>query len=63
MSIPTDKLSFRAGKKLHAWTVDEESAMIHMLKTGVDGIVTSIPNLLQRVMGSERQHCAQYGFS
>jgi len=53
----------RAGKKLHAWTVDEESAMIHMLKTGVDGIVTSIPSLLQRVMGSERQQCAQYGFS
>ncbi|KAG0592296.1 hypothetical protein M758_1G235000 [Ceratodon purpureus] len=64
--IVTRKLvntAHRAGKKLHAWTVDEESAMIHMLKTGVDGIVTSIPNLLQRVMGSERQHCAQYGFS
>lgn len=64
--IVTRKLvnsAHRAGKKLHAWTVDEESAMIHMLKAGVDGIVTSTPSLLQRVMGSERQQCAQYGFT
>lgn len=53
----------RAGKKVYAWTVDQDSAMGNMLKTGVDGIVTSIPSLMQRVMGSERQQCAQYGFS
>ena len=54
---------FRAGKKLHAWTVDEEEVMLRLLRTGVDGIVTSVPTVLQRLMGSERQQCAISGFS
>lgn len=53
----------RAGKKVHAWTVDEESTMVRMLRAGVDGMITSVPALLQHVMSTERQQCALNGFS
>ncbi|KAL0359955.1 UNVERIFIED_CONTAM: Glycerophosphodiester phosphodiesterase GDPD4 [Sesamum radiatum] len=37
-------------KKVYTWTVDEEEWMKKMLLEGVDGVVTSNPALLQRVM-------------
>jgi glycerophosphoryl diester phosphodiesterase len=53
----------RAGKRVHAWTVDDESVMQRTLKAGVDAIITSLPGVLQRVMSSERQRCMVNGFS
>jgi len=53
----------RAGKRLHAWTVDDESVMQRTLKAGVDAIITSLPGVLQRVMSSNRQQCMVNGFS
>ncbi|KAL0456271.1 UNVERIFIED_CONTAM: Glycerophosphodiester phosphodiesterase GDPD4 [Sesamum latifolium] len=50
-------------KKVYAWTVDEEEWMKKMLLEGVDGVVTSNPALLQRVMQDVRTQCFEEGFS
>ncbi|XP_020547541.1 glycerophosphodiester phosphodiesterase GDPD4 isoform X3 [Sesamum indicum] len=50
-------------KKVYAWTVDEEECMQKMLLEGVDGVVTSNPALLQRVMQDARTQCFEEGFS
>jgi len=63
ISTKLAKTVHRAGKKLLAWTVDEEEVMLRLLRTGVDGMVTSVPTVLQWLMGSERQQCAISGFS
>ncbi|KAL7118381.1 hypothetical protein ACP275_03G133000 [Erythranthe tilingii] len=49
-------------KKVYAWTVDEEEWMQKMLVESVDGVVTSDPALLQRVMHDLRTNCFQLGF-
>ncbi|KAL0326449.1 UNVERIFIED_CONTAM: Glycerophosphodiester phosphodiesterase GDPD4 [Sesamum radiatum] len=50
-------------KKVYAWTVDEEEWMQKMLLEGVDGVVTSNPALLQRVMQDVKTQCFEEGFS
>ncbi|KAL8485756.1 hypothetical protein ACS0TY_027875 [Phlomoides rotata] len=50
-------------KKVYAWTVDEEEWMQKMLWERVDGVVTSNPSLLQRVMQDVRTQCFKEGFS
>ncbi|KAK4413459.1 Glycerophosphodiester phosphodiesterase GDPD4 [Sesamum alatum] len=50
-------------KKVYAWTVDEEEWMQKMLLERVDGVVTSNPALLQRVMQDVRTQCFEEGFS
>lgn len=53
----------RRKKKVYAWTVDEEEWMQKMLWEHVDGVVTSNPSLLQRVMQDVRTQCFEEGFS
>lgn len=40
----------RAGKQVHAWTVNDEEEMRRLLASGVDGIVTDRPDLLNEVL-------------
>jgi glycerophosphoryl diester phosphodiesterase len=37
------------GKFVHVWTINDEATMRHLIKIGVDGIVTDAPSLLLRV--------------
>jgi glycerophosphoryl diester phosphodiesterase len=57
------KFFHRAGKRVHAWTVNSSDAMIEMLKAGVDAIITNDPKLLQLVMQDEKQLCMLNGFA
>lgn len=40
----------RAGKKVHVWTIDDDSTMHRLIDWGVDGIVTDRPDLLKAVL-------------
>lgn len=40
----------RAGKKVHVWTIDDESTMHRLIDWGVDGIVTDRPDVLKAVL-------------
>jgi glycerophosphoryl diester phosphodiesterase len=40
----------RRGIAVHAWTIDDEAAMVRLLDTGVDGIMTDRPTLLRNVL-------------
>ncbi|EPS59619.1 hypothetical protein M569_15187 [Genlisea aurea] len=46
-------------KKVYAWTVDEEESMARMLREQVDGVVTSYPTLLRRVMQDAETDCLE----
>ena len=39
-----------AGRKLHVWTVDDESEMRRLIELGVDAIITNEPGRLRRVL-------------
>lgn len=38
------------GKVIHAWTINDEEEMHHLIDIGVDGIMTDKPNLLKNVL-------------
>lgn len=44
------ELVHRAGKKIHVWTVDDDSTMHRLIDWGVDGIITDRPELLKAVL-------------
>lgn len=48
---------------MYGWTVEDEAWMKRMLVERVDGIVTSNPTLLQRLMQDTRTECLEQGFS
>ncbi|KAL5538977.1 hypothetical protein UlMin_043315 [Ulmus minor] len=50
-------------KKVYAWTVDEVDSMQRMLYERVDGVVTSNPSVLQRLMQDLTTQCVEEGFS
>ncbi|XP_020518946.1 glycerophosphodiester phosphodiesterase GDPD4 isoform X4 [Amborella trichopoda] len=52
-----------AGKKVYAWTVDDEDSMRRMLFERVDNIITGHPSLLQQVMSNVKTQCQREGFS
>lgn len=43
-------LVHRAGKKIHVWTIDDDTTMHKLIDWGVDGIVTDRPDLLKAVL-------------
>lgn len=55
-------LAHRAGKKVYAWTVDDIESMQKMLLVGVDSIITSQPNSLQKMIEYMRNQCMGVGF-
>ncbi len=40
------------GLAVHAWTIDKEEEMSHLLDLGVDGIMTDAPDVLRRVFAA-----------
>jgi len=44
----------RKGYRVYVWTVNTEKSMRKILKLGVDGIITDYPNILIKVMKSEK---------
>jgi glycerophosphoryl diester phosphodiesterase len=40
----------RAGKAVHVWTVNDPQAMLQMIETGADNIITDKPDVLRRVL-------------
>uniref|UniRef100_A0A1D1Y9T8 glycerophosphodiester phosphodiesterase n=1 Tax=Anthurium amnicola TaxID=1678845 RepID=A0A1D1Y9T8_9ARAE len=49
------------GKKVYAWTVDDEQSMRKMLFERVDAIVTGQPSLLQDLMQTMETQCLEEG--
>jgi glycerophosphoryl diester phosphodiesterase len=45
----------RHGLEIHVWTVNSEQTMRRLLRMGVDGIMTDRPDLLRRVLESEKE--------
>jgi glycerophosphoryl diester phosphodiesterase len=45
----------RHGVEVHVWTVNDEKSMRHLVRMGVDGIMTDRPDLLARVVLSEKE--------
>ena len=43
-----------AGRRVHAWTVNDEAAIRHLIALGVDGIFTDDPLLACRILGRAR---------
>ncbi len=41
----------RAGIQVNPWTVNKESTAKHLLKLGVDGLITDEPGLMNKVIG------------
>lgn len=39
-----------AGIAVHVWTVNDETQMHHLVDLGVDGIITDVPSILERVL-------------
>ncbi|MDU7359899.1 MAG: glycerophosphodiester phosphodiesterase [Propionibacteriaceae bacterium] len=46
----TVKLIHKAGKKIHVWTIDDDTTMHRLIDWGVDGIMTDRPELLKSVL-------------
>ena len=40
----------RAGRKIHAWTIDDPQLMHELIDWGIDGIITDCPDLLKGVL-------------
>jgi glycerophosphoryl diester phosphodiesterase len=40
----------RLGRRVNAWTVNEESEMMRLINIGIDGIITDNPSLARRVL-------------
>jgi glycerophosphoryl diester phosphodiesterase len=38
------------GKAVHVWTVNNPEAMLQMIETGADNIITDKPDVLRRVL-------------
>lgn len=52
----------RRGKRVYAWTVDDDDSLQKMLFEHVDAIVTNRPSLLQRLMQDIKAQCLEEGF-
>lgn len=52
----------RRGKRVYAWTVDDDNSLQKMLFERVDAIVTNRPSLLQRLMQDIKTQCLEEGF-
>lgn len=52
----------RRGKRVYAWTVDDDDSLQKMLFDRVDAIVTNSPSLLQRLMQNIKTQCLEEGF-
>lgn len=50
------------GKKVYAWTVDDEESLQKMLFERVDAVVTNRPSLLQQLMQDIKTQCLEEGF-
>ncbi|XP_077224679.1 PLC-like phosphodiesterases superfamily protein isoform X2 [Tasmannia lanceolata] len=50
------------GKKVYAWTVDDEDSMRRMLLERVDAVVTSHPTVFQLLMRDIKTECHKEGF-
>lgn len=46
----TIDLVHKAGKKIHVWTIDDDTTMHRLISWGVDGIMTDRPELLKSVL-------------
>ncbi|XP_058782737.1 glycerophosphodiester phosphodiesterase GDPD4-like isoform X2 [Vicia villosa] len=57
------KVLHRRRKKVFAWTVDDAESMEKLLLQQVDGIVSSNPTLLQRLMQDIKTQCFEEGYS
>lgn len=57
------KVLHRRRKRVYAWTVDDAESMQKLLFEHVDGIVTSNPTLLQRLMQDGKTQCLEEGYS
>jgi glycerophosphoryl diester phosphodiesterase len=42
-------LAHERGLAMHVWTIDDEAEMRNVLQTGVDGMMTDVPTLLEQV--------------
>lgn len=45
----------RHGVEVHVWTVDDENNMRRLVRMGVDGIMTDRPDLLTKIVRSEKE--------
>ena len=45
----------RHGVEVHVWTIDDEQSMRRLVRMGVDGIMTDRPDLLTKVVRSEKE--------
>ncbi|KAL5993240.1 hypothetical protein ACLOJK_014163 [Asimina triloba] len=57
------KMSHRRGKKVYAWTVDDEDSMRNLLFERVDAMVTNQPSRLQKLMDTIKTECLEEGFN
>lgn len=46
----TVDLVHKAGKKIHVWTIDDDTTMHRLIDMGVDGIMTDRPEMLKSVL-------------
>ena len=42
----------RLGVEVHAWTVNTEAEMRHLISLGVDGIITDYPDKLNAILAA-----------
>lgn len=45
----------KKGKKVYVWTVNEREEMLRLIRLGVDGIITDVPDLLKSVLAEVQQ--------
>ena len=50
VDAPFVEAAHRAGMAVHVWTVDEPSEMEELVDLGVDGIISDVPTVLERVL-------------
>lgn len=62
VTYPLVQEARRAGKEVHAWTVDDVPTMHRMIEHGVAAIVTSRPQVLQAAIARHRELCQKRGF-
>ena len=55
VSPETVARAHRHGVEVHVWTVDDENSMRRLVRMGVDGIMTDRPELLAKVVRSEKE--------